>query len=289
MTARKIIVGYDRSSDSMAAVRWALGEATRTGALVEFLFAYEWPTWAPSTTVLPMAAVWPDGEADRAIKGMMHEAVRSAEQTHPAVRTDSVVVIDGAARTLIDRSAGAGLIVLGSRGHSGVTGLLGSVSVAVSAHARCPVVVVRGDPGACAPIVAGVDESPSASAVLGFAVEQAAAHGVPLRVVRAWAPVPGMRPESPVITRPITPAQRQPFDDLVAEWQEKYPEVAISAEAVAGHPAGVLTEASAGAQLLVIGTRGHGAVRGRLLGSVSQHLLRHSARSVAVVHEAAPA
>ncbi|GAA3337457.1 universal stress protein [Amorphoplanes nipponensis] len=285
MTARKIIVGYDRSPDARAAARWALDEAVRTGAPVEFFYAYEWPTWAPAASTVPAPAVWPDGETDRAIKGALHEAVALAKESHPSVRTDISIVNNSAALTLIGRSEEAGLIVLGSRGHSAVVGLLGSVSVAVSGHAHCPVVVVRGEPEAGGPIVAGVDDSGSAQLALGFAVEEAVARRVPLRVIRAFAPVTGLWEDTPMVTRSVTAAERRPLDELVAGWREKHPDLDISVEALVEHPAAALTEASTDAQLLVVGSRGRGAVRGMLLGSVSQHLLRHAACTVAVVHE----
>ncbi|MET8148601.1 universal stress protein [Actinoplanes sp. NPDC049668] len=283
------MVGYDRSPGGKAAAAWALDEAARTSAPVEFFFAYEWPIWAPATNTMPVVSVWPDGETDRAIREFLDGAVASAKRTHPGVPTHVSTVNNGAALTLIDRSHEARLIVLGARGHSAVAGLLGSVSVAVSAHARCPVIVVRGETSAQAPIVVGIDDSPQAPAVLAFAVEQAAARAVPLRVIRAWKPVSGIWEDSPIVTRTITQTERQPFDDLVASWREKYPQVDISAEAVLDHPAGALAHASKTAQLLVVGTRCRGAVRGMLLGSVSQHVLRQSACTVAVVHETAQA
>jgi nucleotide-binding universal stress UspA family protein len=285
MTAKKIIVGYDRSPDAKAAAAWALDEASRTGALIEFFYAYDWPAWAPATSAVPAPAIWPDGEIDRAIRGALNEAVATARQTHPDVRTIISIDNNNAARSLIGRSAEAGMIVLGSRGHSAVAGLLGSVSVAVSAHAHCPVVVVRGAAAVTAPIVVGVDDTASAQAALGFAVERAAARGVPLRVIRAWTPDDSFWEETPVVTESVPADERRPFDELIAAWRDKFPEVEISAEAVVEHPAAVLALASTTAQLLVVGTRGRGAVRGMLLGSVSQHLLRHSACTVVVVHE----
>nr|WP_221380734.1 universal stress protein [Actinoplanes polyasparticus] len=284
MITRRIIVGYDRSADAKAAARWALDEATRTGASVEFVYAYEWPTWLPATSTVPAPAAWPDGETDRAIKGALHEAVALAKQSHPTVPTHLSIVSNSAALELIGRSEDAALIVLGCRGHSAVAGLLGSVSVAVSAHAKCPVVVVRGDSTAEAPVVVGVDDSASAQLALAFAVEEAVARNVALRVVRAWRPVTGLWEESPIVTRTVTEEERRPFDEVVAGWRDKHPELRITAEAVVEHPAAALLEASKDAQLLVVGTRGRGTVRGMLLGSVSQHLLRHSACTVAVVH-----
>jgi nucleotide-binding universal stress UspA family protein len=285
MSARKIIVGYDKSPDAVAAVAWALDEAARTGATVEFLYAIEWPSWAPASATMPAPPHWPDGEFDRTVKGMLDDAVVSAKHTHPDVRTAVTVVTDGAAHTLIERSAGAGLVVLGSHGHSLVVGLLGSISIAVSAHAHSPVVVVRGEPRTTGPVVVGVDDSPSARAALLFAAGQARSRKAPLRIIRAWAPVTGIWEDSPIVTAAVAPEERQEFDELVAELSQEHPDLEISAEAVVQHPAAALTEASAAAQLVVVGTRGRGAVRGMLLGSVSQHLLRHSAVPVAVVHE----
>jgi nucleotide-binding universal stress UspA family protein len=286
MITRKIIVGYDHSLPAKAAARWALDDASRTGALVEFLYACEWPAWAPATVTGPAPAVQPDGELDRAVRGMLDEAVINARQSHPSVRTATSIVNEGAAATLIDRSQEASLVVLGTRGHSAVTGLLGSVSVAVSASAHCPVGVVRGEPADGAPIVVGVDESASAQAALAFATDEAAARRVPLRVIRTWAPVAGLWAESPLATGTVGVAERRSFDELIAGWRQKHPDVEITAEAVVEHPAGALTELSRTAQLLVVGTRSRGPIRGLLLGSVSQHLLRHAGCTVAVVHEA---
>ena len=282
MSARGIVVGYDRSPGARAAVAWALDEAARTGTPVEFLFAYQWPTWSPSTTPLS-AAIWPGGDTDHAIKNMLHDVVTAARHTHPGVPTTVSTVSTGAARPLIDRSAQARLIVLGSREHSPVAGLIGSVTAAVTTHAHCPVIVVHDTPAATAPIIAGIDDSPSAATTLAFAADQATARGVPLRVIRVWPPTSGIRADSRPATRTVPARERQPFDDLVASFRDKYPHIDISAEAVIDHPTTALTQAGSSAQLLVVGNHGHGTVRGILLGSISQHLLRHCACAVAVV------
>ena len=255
-------------------------------ALIEFFYAYEWPTWAPAASTIPAPAVWPDGETDRAVKGMLNDAVTSARLSHPTVRTSISIVNAGAALTLIDRSAEAGLIVLGSQGHSAVTGLLGSVSVAVSAHARCPVVVVRGHAAYTDPVVVGVDDSPGAQAALGFAFAQAAERGVALQVVRAWSPPAGAWESGPAVVDGVIAAEHTSLDELVSRVQDRYPQVKATTDLIVEHPAGALVKASTTAQLLVVGSRGRGALRGMLLGSVSQHVLRHSACTVAVVHEA---
>ncbi|PWK39877.1 universal stress protein family protein [Actinoplanes xinjiangensis] len=83
----------------------------------------------------------------------------------------------------------------------------------------------------------------------------------------------------------VTTEEQEPFDTLVTEIRATFPELLIEAEATVGHPAAELALASATAQLLVVGSRGRGAIRGMLLGSVSQHLLRYSACPIAVVHQ----
>jgi len=286
MTAKKIIVGYDHSPAARTAARWALDEASRTDALIEFFYAYEWPTWAPAASTIPSPAVWPDGETDRAVKGMLNDAVTSARLSHPTVRTSISIVYASAALTLIDRSAEAGLIVLGGQGHSAVTGLLGSVSAAVSAHARCPVVVVRGHAAHTDQVVVGMDDSPGSRAALGFAFAQAAELGVALHVVRAWSRPAGAWESRPAVGEGAHAHERASLDALVFGTQDLYPQVKVTTDVVVEHPAAALVAASATAQLLVVGSRGRGALRGMLLGSVSQHVLRHSACTVAVVHEA---
>jgi nucleotide-binding universal stress UspA family protein len=285
MSARKIIVGYDRSAEAKSAAAWALDEASRTGAAVEFFYAYQWPVWAPAASMVPSPAVFPDGQTDEEIRDSLNQAVAAARRTHPAVRTSIAIVHADAALALVDRSRAAGLIVVGSQGHNAVAGLLGSISITVSAHAHCPVVVVKRSPVATAGVVAGIDDSAAADGVLAFAAEQAAGRGVPLTVIRAWTPVTGLWEDPAAVARTVTAEQRRPFDEVVALWRQKYPDLTISAQAVAEHPAAALTRASAGAHLLVVGSRGRGALRGMLLGSVSQNLLHHAGCTVAVVHE----
>ncbi len=197
-------------------------------------------------------------------------------------------VFDGPpALVLQERSAEAGMLVLGSRGHGGFGGLLaGSTAVSVTAHAHCPVVVVRdGQAATSGPVVVGSDGSETALRALGFAVERAAQRDVPLRVLRAWEPPgdrwvpPGFDPEE------TAAAERAAAEAELATWRESFPDVPVEVEAVPGSPSALLVEASRSAQLVVVGSRGRGGLRGMLLGSVSQQLIQHSHCPVAVVRE----
>ncbi|WP_435869686.1 universal stress protein [Actinoplanes xinjiangensis] len=284
-TVRKeIIVGYDGSPHAQTALMWALDEAARTGASIELVYVDGSPVLVPTARMLRPPEPLPDSCLTDIVNGTLERAVARAKKTQPLIDVTARTMRGHPATALIGLSRKAHLIVLGGTGHSAVTGLLGSVSTPVSAHSHCPVVIVRGEPADGAPVVVGVDGSASAATVLDFAAEQASARKAPLRVIRAWPPVTGLWEQTPMATNTVTGHEREPFDTLVTIVRNAFPDVTVEAEATVAHPAGVLTHASARAQLVVVGSRGHGAVSGLLLGSVSQHLLRHSACPVAVIH-----
>jgi nucleotide-binding universal stress UspA family protein len=290
MPATTIVVGYDGSAEARAAARWALDEAARTGAGVDFCYAIEWPTSVPAAAMGLIPAGWPDQVTERALRALVHEASADAGRTHPTVVTQTVVAHATAAVMLCERSAHAALVVLGSRGHSAIAGLLGSVSVAVSAHAHCSVVVVRGAAGPNQdPVVMGVDGSVGAHHALGFAFAQAEARDARLRVIEAWT-TPVMHWTGPSVdSERLTAGTQTALDEIVAAWHAKFPTVRVDSEVIVDQPAHALIEAARTAQLVVVGSRGRGALRGVVLGSVSQRVLHHSACTVAVVRAAAGA
>ena len=108
----------------------------------------------------------------------------------PGVQVMPEVLVGFPIGVLAEESRRAQLLVLGSRGLGGLTGLLlGSVAVGLAAQAACPVVVVRGEDretGAGRPVVVGVDGTPNSEAAIAFAYEAAAARGVPLIAVHTW-------------------------------------------------------------------------------------------------------
>ncbi|MDG4786692.1 universal stress protein [Micromonospora sp. WMMD1102] len=287
MNAHPIVVGYDASDGARAALSWALAEAARTGAQVTLLFAFEWP--AVASTVAPVATSWPDQGAREDARKMLDSAILDAFQTHPRVVVTGTVQDGPAAVLLREQSRQARLLVLGSRGHGGFTGLLlGSTTVAVSAHAHCPVVVVRGErERPDGPVVVGVDGSPGAQLALEYAFAQAAARDAELRVVRAWTPIaprwqpPGYGPEEQAAV------ERAELDRVLTDGRSRYPQVRVTVEVTPGPAGRVVVDASRDAQLVIVGTRGHGGFGGLLLGSISQQLLHHAHCPVAVVRELA--
>lgn len=283
MTARKIIVGYDGSCAARDAARWALDHAARTGAPVEFCFAHEDPAPIPAAAMVSATTVRHGADLDDAVEDMIEDIAASAANSHPDVTVDTVIKRASPVDTLTDRSADADLIVLGSRAYPAGTGALAR---AVTMHAKCSVVVTRGKPERHDPIVVGVDSSATALLALDFAFDRAAAHDATLRVVRAWLPhAAGPSGLTAATTEPITAVDWRSLNELVDQRRRRFPTVKAAPEVVVDHAARALTEASAQAQLVVVGTRGHAAFRGALLGSVSQHLLHHSLCTVAIVRD----
>ncbi|WP_436520544.1 universal stress protein [Actinoplanes sp. HUAS TT8] len=282
MHTQRIVVGYDGSAEARQAARWALDEAERSGLPVELVYAYEWPSYVPAAAMMPAAAVYPDLDTDLAVADMLGRAVDTATNTHPGVRVSARVEHSTAAVALIQRAADAALVVLGGRPPTGVRAWLGSTSGSVSAHSHCPVVVVRGEPPVTAPVVAGVDESEAAGPVLGFAFEQAAVRGVPLRAVHGWSPPDGRDMLCETNLRAVA-EERGRLEAMVGCWRRRFPGVPVSAEVVVGAPGEVLAQAAAGAQLVVAGARSRRALRLVLRPSVGRHLLHRARCTVALV------
>ena len=134
---RRIVVGVDGSPASLGALEWAVGQGALTGAVVEAVTAWHFPATYGG---YPIVA---ETDWDSNAKTIQDIAVKEAlgdEATSLARR----VAQGHPVTVLLDAAVGADLLVVGSRGHGGFTGmLLGSVSEHVVAHAPCAVVVVR--------------------------------------------------------------------------------------------------------------------------------------------------
>jgi len=281
MTGR-IVVGLDGSANSNAAARWALREARLRGANLEVVTAFGMfePDGLPGRDRLKT-----DREFADACARMQHEQLVDLPRHDVTVMTRAA--LGDAAKTLVAAASGADMLVVGARGHGGVAGLLlGSVSLRCLHRATCPVTVVPAyidEPTAGAPVVVGVKDPASSGAALSLAVEEAGLRGTHVVAVHAvhWEPLGTelVRPSTDQLvewgTRLLTPA--------VAAAQDGRPDVTIQQLVVHGHPAHVLDEQARRADLLVVGSRGHGHLAGMLVGSVSLHMLTHALRPTTVI------
>lgn len=138
MDARPVIVGVDGAQDSVRALEWAAEYARAFDAPLHVLAAYDVPT-----VLGPYAmAGWESPtKLEEAARSMLTDTVRDTLGEN--ARVEEQVLRGHAAEALVKVSKGARLVVVGSRGRGGFTGmLLGSVSQHVVAHARCPVIVM---------------------------------------------------------------------------------------------------------------------------------------------------
>lgn len=141
-------------------------------------------------------------------------------------------------------------------------------------------------------IVVGVDHSEGAKAALRFALEEAKLRQATLRVVHAWRYAyigsTGFESSYPAVGGDVTELRDAAERDLDATLQEAIPEtgtVEVERRVVKNAPAVALVDESRGADLVVVGSRGHGGFAGLLLGSVSQQVAHHAACPVVIVHE----
>jgi nucleotide-binding universal stress UspA family protein len=136
-------------------------------------------------------------------------------------------------------------------------------------------------------IVVGVDGSPGSRKALAWAAAEAADHGADLLVVNVWEHTLLPPAGSVSVSEHYVPEPSQTTtDELVQVIKEELgddPPVQVQAQVKQGRPAKVLIDESAGADLLVVGHRGHGGFAGLVLGSVSQHVAAYAKCAVTVV------
>ena len=277
----RIVIGVDGSDPGTAALAWTVRLARTTGARVEVI------TVAADMPLAGPFAEWSAGE-DALELGL--EAQRHAiEQVgHEGVELDAFVQDGQPAAVLLGSAKDADLLVIGTHGHGAVeSALLGSISRQVATHAVCPTVLVPDDPGRLERIVVGVDGSEEALHALRWAVDLARSVGAEVEVATAYhyTPVGVGSPWVPVM--PVVSQQdmrtvaREVVDDAVRRVDAA--DVVVERTVCEGSPAQRLQDRAQDADLLVVGSRGHGGFAGLLLGSVSRKCLVHPVGPVAVV------
>jgi nucleotide-binding universal stress UspA family protein len=284
---RRIAVGVDGSPVSLQALLWAAAEAARRGTGLDVVHAWRMPH-SPFLT-----EVFKEPDRFEALgRELLHRAVESlAPREHVPFDVRSLLVEEQATAALLQAGRKAELLVVGSRGRGGFSGLLlGSVSQYCVGHAACPVAVIPptwtgGDHG---PVVVGVDGSDQSYGALHWAIAEAALREVDLHVVNTYHYTQVMMP-----TGLVPAVDRKVLEDASRTLLEEMVEPALCAAdhrpnnvALIPLPAGAsqaLLDAAVGADLLVVGSRGHSPIREILLGSVSQQCVHHAQCRIVVV------
>lgn len=284
-----IVVGFDGSEHASIAVDWAAAEAASRGVSL---------TLAAATTV-PLegmrfggSVLTPDAIDDllERLQEVTQARADEAARAHPGLEVGVKVALGSPASVLVEASANADMVVVGSRGMGGFRGLLvGSVGVQVASNASCPAVVVRKAPSATASqVVVGVDGSALSLAALDFAFDMADRRGWSVLAVHAWE-IPSYdvlaSPSGPppIDLEELVASEERAFAESLAGLQERHPGVRVDQRIVKAPSVKAILDASGDAALIVMGTRGRGEFLGAVLGSVSQGVLHRAKVPVAVI------
>jgi nucleotide-binding universal stress UspA family protein len=281
-----IVVGVDASAYADAAIEWAVRQAAIRHRPLRVVTAYQW-AGLPGAPPLYGGASDPEVLVPRKLaEQVMADGIDKARQLGPGVEVSGEAIDDDAVSALVEESARASMLVLGSRQLGAVASyVLGSVSGPVTARSACPTVVVRGPaglPDESPSVIAGIDAKAGSDAVLQFAFDYASRNQRPLRAVFCWHldPLAVMAWRS----EPSAPAAAEAWlAEALAGWQEKYPDVLIRHGVLRDHPVAGLIGESLSQELLVVGRHGRHPVASAMLGSVSQGVLHHASCPVAVV------
>ncbi len=288
---RPVVVGVDGSSGADLAVRWAARHAAEIGAPLRLVHAVAAAETVTALLPIPVgvSSVGPRRPCPTASQ-VLESATAEAARHLPQPRVTAEPASADPERALLDASAEAALLVLGSGGHHRVTStLFGSVALRVIADAGCPTVVVRGESPPDAPVVVAVDNSESCEPALRFAFREAARRRRTLVAVHAWQP-PLPRTGAGMMT--VAPAWENLAESAgialataLAPLRAAFPDVTVRERLLGGHPEVAVPDDTTGAALIVAGSRGRGPVAGLILGSTSQALIHRSSCPVAVVRD----
>ncbi|WP_330309199.1 MULTISPECIES: universal stress protein [unclassified Streptomyces] len=296
---RTVTVGLDGSHESLAAAEWAAREAKLRGLPLKVVHV-----WEPVPEPMAQAPLLGAETQQHWSEGIPREATDGLRIRHPEVDVVMEQLSGRPAEVLPGAAKDAELLVLGSRGMSGVGGfMVGSVGLAVVAHAECPVVLVRageqaadehamdpaGIPSASAPfrpVVLGLDATNPDDALIGFAFEAALLRGTSLRVVHGWNEPPyiayGMPPDLEMNAR-IAAEEAAAVAEVLRPWRQKFPAVEVVEDSLSGRAANHLVDASREASLVVVGRRVRRSPLGAHIGPVTHAVLHHATAPVAVV------
>lgn len=286
-TGSHILAAVDGSAASDAAVRWAAHEAAMRRLPLKLLHAVQ-PT--------PFRSA--EGPTDDAItQSQIDHARRIVDASRALVDQlilgtplDVHIEVQYAriAPALAGASRQAWMIVVGNRGLDAVEEhVLGSVSAGLLNHAQCPVAVVH-EPGSAqqhigdgAPVLVGIDGSPTSEPAIALAFDEASRRGVALVALHAWSDV-GVFPVLGMDWRKYRDEGAEVLAERLAGWQGQYPDVRVETRLVCDIPDKWLIEESNKAQLVVLGHRRHGAPPEKHLGSI-RHAVARSARVPVIV------
>ncbi|QIM20660.1 universal stress protein [Phycicoccus sp. HDW14] len=284
MSQPRVVVGVDGSPLSRAAVVQAAHFASTRGMTLHVLHAF-----APDLPMLGFGELADRAQVTRHGEQLLRDAVASAHAAHPDLTVTSALHDGYASRSLIASSQTAALVVVGVAGFGLLSRTsLGAVAMQVLTHAHSPVLVVghttSGAPEPGGRVVVGVDGSAASLAALRTGVREATVLGGSVDAVHAWEPTGAADPTlgSASSWEEYVAGVERVVDEAVAGLRPEHPDVAVAVHVVRDNPLHALTEASEGAGLVVVGSRGTGGFEGLHVGATALRLVGRSACPVLV-------
>ena len=282
----RLVVGFDGSEASKSALRWASAAAAYRGASVRVLSSYAMP---PVVDYYGLGGAVANPEQARSLReactSQLHDSVTAAIKAHPALGFDYRADSNNAVEMLVEESAGADLVVLGSNGASPTRSfLLGSVNLEVLHLSACPVAVVpevmRAPVGR---VTVAIDGSACSNGALAWAIDEADRLDATLVVAHAWQYPYESTAERFERGRDVARVDAATvLEDAVRTARERRSGVVLDS-LVEGSATDVLFDAADHTDLLVVGSRGRGGFRSMLLGSVAMSLAGRASCPVCVV------
>jgi nucleotide-binding universal stress UspA family protein len=280
------VVGLDGSDCAANALAWAAANVVGRASDVELVTAWQAPVVATYPITSPMAVSVDDAELHRAAeRSVAATAADLADRVD--VPVTAMVGHGGPAQVLIEASATADTLVVGSRGRGGFARLLlGSTSTQCATHASVPTIVVPGEapPRRADTVLVGCDGSPNSVDALRWAIDFASPGGTVV-VAWVWDTTPLAVGADAFFFPDASDLAAERFHHLVdtVTAQARANDVTLVREFIRGTPRAALAERAEDVDVVAVGARGHGAVGAALLGSVSTWLLHHLHRPIAVV------
>ncbi|HSE07024.1 MAG TPA: universal stress protein [Nocardioidaceae bacterium] len=278
-----IVVGVDGSEHSDRAVRYGVEEARRRGTGLTLVHAVH--ETAPMAAMLPLYSVEAFAEVGQRL---VHDAERLVHGIDRGIEVGTSVQAGSRVGVLVDAGEHASLVVIGHRSRSMAGRVLThSTSTGVAARAHCPVVSVPeawAPGGAVGRVVVGVDESDASHDALDLAFKEARRRKAALVALHAWR-LPTAYVDmgySQLAVDESMGEARGEIEKIAEPFREVYSDVDVEISVQHDYPGPALLEAAQGADVVVVGRRGHGAPLGIYLGSLARMLIREGTCPVEV-------
>ena len=269
---RTVVVGVDSSDSARYASEWAADIAAAWDVPLQLVHAVR------------------DGSDTDEVPSWLRELLDAAERVG-AEPASAEVLAGSVDDLLLDRSAAAGLLVVGSYGEGARAGMLaGSTALALLDGSRCPVAVIRGSapqlpPPRQGPVVVGVDASATGESALELGADLAAASGARMIAVHAWTDVvadaSGGLHRATADGPELAGRAAELLGVLVERLRDRHTDLDVQRRVVNDTALRALLEQARDARMIVVGHRNRTSVVGRL-GSTSRGLVEFAPCPVVV-------